>query len=289
MLFTVNLFYGIGFSVSKMVMPAFIRPFGFIVIRVAVCSLLFLLLQKIWINERMQRKDLPRLMLCGLFGVAINQLLFFKGLSMTLPINASLMMILTPLLVLFFAVAGGQERFTSVKISGVLLGASGAFILLAGKGFHFSSDTLTGDLLILLNATSYAIYLVIVRPLMKTYHPLSVITWVFMLGFIPVVFTGWEEFMQIDFASFTPGIWAAVLFVVMGTTFVAYLFNILALREVNSSVVGAYIYLQPLIAAAVATLLGVDQLTPQKALAGLFIFTGVYLVTFGLPTKYNNA
>lgn len=279
-LFIVNLFYGAGFIVSKMVMPQFIKPSGVILIRVSVTTALFFILHRFWINEKVERKDLGLLAACGLFGVVINQELFYWGLSISTPINASLIMIMTPVLVFVISFFLAHENVTWQKILGLLLGAAGALVIIGGKGFTFNSHTVLGDLLILMNATSFAIYLVMVRPLMKKYHPLTVIKWVFTFGLLPVLCLGINQFSQIEWSSFTPQIWLCVAFIVICVTFFAYLLNILALREVHSSVVGAYIYLQPVVATIISISLGKDHITTEKALSAVLIFTGVYFVSF---------
>ena len=284
-LFIVNLFYGMGFTVSKMVMPQFIKPFGFILIRVSLTTTLFFILHHFWIKEKVEKKDFLLLAACGLFGVVINQELFFLGLSITNPINASLIMIMTPVLVFVISFFLSHEVVTWQKILGLVLGSAGALVILGGKGFSFNSNTMWGDLCILLNATSFAVYLVIVRPLMKKYHPLTVIKWVFFFGLAPVFVFGLRQFGQIEWSSFTPTIWLCVAFVVICVTFFAYLLNILALREVHSSVVGAYIYLQPVVATIISISLGKDHITIEKIISAALIFSGVYLVSFAGAKK----
>lgn len=287
-LFVVNLFYGAGFTVSKIVMPEFIQPLGFIFIRVFVTTTLFFLLHFFWLKEKIEKRDWWLLALCGMFGVVINQEMFFLGLSITTPINASLIMIMTPILVFVISFFMAHEKATWQKILGLVAGCSGALLILAGKEFSFSGKTILGDLFILINATSYAVYLVIVRPLMKKYHPLTVIKWVFFLGLFPVTLFGWQQFSVIQWSAFTASIWLALAFVVICTTFLAYLLNILALREVHSSVVGAYIYLQPVLATLISVSLGKDALSAEKTIAALLIFVGVYLVSFAERIKIFN-
>ena len=129
---------------------------------------------------------MPRLILCALFGVVTNQLMFFKGLSITSPINASIIMISTPILVLVLSAILIGEKITINKVTGILLGAIGSFIILGGKDFSFDSSNLKGDIFVLINACSYALYLVTVKPLMAKYHPITVIKWIFLFGFFPV-------------------------------------------------------------------------------------------------------
>lgn len=281
LLLAVNLFYGVNFVVSKALMPDFLQPQAFILIRVSITVALFFLLDFFWINETPKWRDIPLLFVCAMFGVVINQEMFFAGLNLTTPVNGALIMIMTPILVMVVSFFLRYESPTWYKIGGILLGAFGAFLIISGRGLSFSSATMKGDLYILMNAASYAVYLVMVRPLMKKYHPMTVIKWVFLLGLLPVVFLGWEQFQTIQWQTFTPSIWLALAFVVLCVTFCAYLFNILALRDVDSSVVGAYIYLQPIFAAGLSAFYNYDTFDIMKLIAAGLIFSGVFLVAFG--------
>lgn len=280
LLFLVNLFYGANFIVSKQVMPAFILPQAFILIRVGLTVGLFLIVGAFWGRDKIEKKDFPLLILCSFFGVVINQELFFAGLNITTPINGALIMIMTPILVMLISFFSGHEKLTWQKVTGLILGTSGAFIIISGKGLNFSSKTAVGDLLILLNASSFAIYLVIVRPLMKKYHPMAIIKWVFLLGLPWVLIFGAKQFSRIQWQTFGTTEWLSVIFVVLFATFCAYLFNILALREVHSSVVGAYIYLQPILATLISIALNKDHFTTEKIISAALIFSGVYFVSF---------
>ena len=179
-LFIVQLMYGANYVIAKGLMPNIIGPNGFILVRVAGAVALFwgILAFK---NEKVALKDLGRLAICAVFGVALNQLMFFNGLMLTSPINASVMMTTTPILVLLFSVIILKEKIIPIQLVGVLIGAvaSVVFILL-NSGGGYASDT--GDIFILINATSYSFYLVLVKPLMKKYKPLTVISWVFTFG-----------------------------------------------------------------------------------------------------------
>ncbi len=261
-------------------MPNYIKPFGFIFCRVLGALLLFWLFRTFFKAEKIDRKDYLRLFVCGLFGVASNQLMFFYGLNLTSPINASIIMTCNPILVLIFASVLIKERITTQKILGIFLGLAGAVGLILNKNsVEVTDSNVVGDLFIFLNATSYAIYLVSVKPIMKKYHPLTVIRWVFLFGFLVVIPFGWNQFLEIEWNTFNIGVWGAFIFVVVGTTFLAYLFNMYGLKRLNPSTVSTYIYSQPLIASIVALLLQKDELNLIKIIAALFIFSGVYLVS----------
>jgi len=150
---------------------------------------------------------------------------------------------------------------------------------LVGKQLSFSSNTFLGDLMVWTNASSYGVYLVIVSPFMRKYHPITVIKWIFLFGTLMVLPFGFGEFMQIEWHTFPPNIIWATVFVVVGLSFFAYLFNTVALRYVSPSVVSTYIYLQPVIAAAFAIAWGKDELSWIKVVSALLICSGVYLVS----------
>lgn len=274
-----NIIYGLNYSIAKDVMPEYILPFGFIFCRVIGALFLFWLAHS-FIYEKVEKKDLFLLAICGFFGVAANQLMFFYGLNITTPINAGIIMTSNPILVLIASAIILKNRITKTKIAGILLGISGALLLLLFKtDFSFGSETLLGDLFIFLNALSYGVYLVLAVPLMKKYSPMTVIKWVFTFGFIFVLPFGWNQFTEIDWSSFNSSIWLKFSFVIVGTTFLAYLFNIYGLKKLNPSVVSTYIYLQPLLAALFAIWAGKDELDWIKVTAAILIFSGVYLVS----------
>ena len=203
-----NIIYGLNYSIAKEVMPEYIAPFGFIFCRVSGALVLFWLFNAFSKMERIKRNDFLRLALCGVFGVASNQLMFFYGLNLTTPINAAIIMTCNPILVLIISAAFIGERITPQKVGGIFLGICGAAGLILYKNqLSISSEGFIGDLFIFLNATSYAIYLVLVKPLMTRYKPITVIKWVFLFGFLIVIPFGFEEFSEINWSSFTTNTW----------------------------------------------------------------------------------
>ncbi len=285
-LLTVALIYGANYLIAKGLMPALIGPSGFIVLRATGAAALFWVVYAFRF-ERIRRDDLLRLALCGLFGVASNQLMFFNGLSLTSPVNASIIMTSNPILVLVVSSVLLKTAITARKLLGIGLGASGALTLLYLSAGSFSTHiSWQGDLLILGNAVSYGVYLVLVKPLMMKYRPTTVIAWVFLFGALYVLPFGWQQVQGVDLSQFSSANYASVAFVVIGTTFFAYLLNSFALTKVMPTVVSMYIYLQPLFAGLFAYVYarygGEDftgDLTVGRLLCAALIFTGVYLVS----------
>ena len=274
-----NLIYGVNYTIAKDIMPDFITPFALVFCRVIGALALFWIIH-LFNYEKVEKKDFLLLIACGIFGVFANQLMFLYGLDNTTPINAGIIMTSNPILVLIASAIILKNRITLTKIGGIALGIGGALLLLLfKKDFSFGSDTMKGDLFIFLNAVSYGIYLVIAVPLMKKYRPITVIKWIFTFGFIFVFPFGIEQFTEIEWNTFTSKIWLEVGFVIIATTFFAYLLNMYGLKKLNPSVVSTYIYLQPLLAAIFAIWAGKDSLDWIKIVAALFIFGGVYMVS----------
>jgi len=279
-LFFANLIYALTFTFAKDVMPDTIQPIGFILVRVTGAMILFQIIHRIWIREKVKREDYGILILCGLFGVAINMMLFFKGLNYTTPIHAAVTMTSAPIVVFILAIIFHGEKKLPLRILGVALGAVGAIVLAVyGRDLETGNPKLAlGNLLVFINACSYAIYLTIVKPLMSKYHFLTIMKWVFTVGFIVVLPFGFTDVQAVEWSEISTKIWGEIAFVVFGTSFLAYMFNIYALKRLRASTVGFYIYLQPVLATVVALMLGSDNLDPIKIIASSIIFIGVYLV-----------
>ncbi|WP_245558449.1 DMT family transporter [Fulvivirga imtechensis] len=275
----VTLLFGANYTVAKVAMPEYIEPFGFILLRISSVTLLFWLYGKTSASDPIKsRRDFGLLLLCALFGVAINQTLFFKGLSLTNPINGSVIMTTSPIMVMLVAYLLGKESITIKKVIGVLVGGTGAYLLLSKSGFSINNETFIGDLLILINGASYAVYLAIVKPLMAKYRAITVIKWIFLLGGIMTLPFGSAQLAQVEWSVLPPIVWFSIIFIVVAT-FLSYLLNVWALKFVNSSVVGSYIYLQPVFATFIAVTFRDDQLHLSTVVYSLIIMFGVYLVS----------
>jgi drug/metabolite transporter (DMT)-like permease len=279
-LFSANLIYAITFTVAKLVMPDYVPPIAFILLRVTGASLLFWTVHSLFVKEKVRKQDWKWLVLCGFFGVAFNQMLFFKGLNLTSPINAAVTMTSTPILVFLSAIYLRQERLNLRRGVGILLGAIGAISLISMSAVQVKAENPgLGNFFVFLNAASYSIYLVLAKPLMSRYNPITVIKWAFTFGFIFVLPFGLEGLLEVNWSSMKVEIIWAIVFVIICTSFLAYLFNILALKNLRASTVSFYIYLQPLLATIFALFIGSDSLDPIKVLSGMAIFVGVFLVS----------
>jgi len=277
-----NLFFAVNFSLVKYVSPSLVKPYALNILRVGVSLILFWLLWTMSdIKPHIKRKHWPRFLFCGLTGVAINQMFFIKGLTFTSAIHASLLMLLTPILITVFAFMALKEKVTFIKALGLALGIGGAVLLILSKEQSSkATNYLLGDLLIIINAISYTIYFIIVKPLMAEYPPLHVVRWVFTFGFFMILPFGWNEFFSIRWEQLEWSHYVSISFIVIFGTFLAYFFTIYGIQHLGAGITGSYIYTQPVFAAIIAILFFREHLTLPKLIAAIMIFLGVFMVSF---------
>ncbi len=282
-----TLIYGVTFTVAKEVMPMYIKPFGFILLRVGGATAVFWLLGLFVKAKSIEKSDFKRIVAAAFFGVAFNMLTFFKGLSYTTPINASVMMVSTPILVLIFASIILKEKLIKRKILGVVIGLIGAVILIvygSSDGVN-AKNMMLGNFLVFINAASYAMYLVIVKKLIEKYNPIVFVKWLYLFGLLFVIPFGISELSEVQWQLMPTSIYLKAGFVVLFTTCITYLFNLFALSKLKPTTVSVFIYLQPVIASIYALIVGSDSLNMVKISATLLIFLGVFLVTKQVATN----
>jgi drug/metabolite transporter (DMT)-like permease len=282
----VSIFYGMTFTIAKDVMPKHIGAYGFLIIRVGGATVLF------WLSwlfaripekvraEKIDRADFPRIIAAAFFGVTLNMLCFFKGLSLTSPISTSVLMVSTPMIVLVLSAIIMKERIQKRMFFGLVLGLIGTSVLiLYGKSIKSEPQASLGNLLVFANAISYGLYLVLVKKLMAKYNAFNFVKWVYLIGFVMIVPFGWNELSVVDWSIMPTDIYWKIGFVVVFSTFLTYLLNLLSMKELKPTTVAVFIYLQPFFATIFAIGLGKDELTFVKIISAVLIFTGVFLVT----------
>ena len=275
-----NLIYGANYSIAKFVMPQFVMPSAFIVLRVLSAIVLFWITSLFIPKQKIDKQDYKLFVLCALFGIAINQLLFFKGLSITSPIHASIMMLCSPIIIIVISTFLRSDNFTRQQFLGMFLSFVAAVFLVTSNQIASDKTASTfGDFCIFLNAISWGYYLVIVQRLMKKYHTITVMKWIFTIGLIFVFPFGYSDLKLVEWNLFTPKLWLAVLYVAVFVTYLAYIFNNYALKQLSPGIVGNYIYLQPILATLPALYFGTDSLNPFKIISAITIVVGVYLVS----------
>ncbi|MDA8807906.1 DMT family transporter [Flavobacteriaceae bacterium] len=280
--FGATLIYGLNHTVAKNVMPIYIGPYAFILLRVIGASLLFWTVSLFIKSERIDKKDWPRIVLCSFLGMVINMLAFFKGLELSTPVNSSVMITLSPIIVFIFSAILLKEKIESMKAFGIIFGFIGALILVlytAKTGVNAPNIPL-GNLLFIVNSFAYGLYLVLVKPLIAKYNIITLLKWLFLLGVIMNLPVTINQFSEVDWTNLP--IKEAIIpmiFVVVGTTFFTYLFNAYALTKLSASSVSSFIYLQPIVGIVFAISTKSDSLTLVSVVGMVLIFVGIYLVT----------
>ncbi len=276
-----SILFGVNYAVAKGLMPFFVTPRQLMIFRLAGTLVVLWPLYLLRGKQKVNPSDRLRMILSGLTGIAINQVMFFEGLSRTSPVDTSIIHTLSPMMVMLFAVLLIRERLTWRKIAGMMTGALGALWLVVLAGTSGKAEgNLTGNLLILLNITSYSLYLVVVKPLMARYSALTVMTHTFSWGSFFVIPYVIQDIPLLSFDHFTTNTWLSLFYVVFLTTLTAFSLTAWALRHVSATAAGYFIYLQPVIASLVAWIAYDEKLTLQKVGAAMLVFTGVFLVIY---------
>ena len=282
--------YGMNHTIAKVVMPHYIGPFGFIMLRVVGACILFWLISFFIPKETIERKDFLRIAFTALFGMCINMLMFFKGLQLSTPINSGVIVTLTPIIILILSAFFLKEKLTRFKFLGIVLGFIGALLLiLYGSSTKVinAPDISLGNTMLLINAVSFGAYLVMVKPLTKKYSTVTLMKWMFLLGVIYTFPFTITEFIEVSWETLPFEAISRIGFVVVGTTFLTYMFNVYALKTLPATTIGAFTYLQPIITIVYAVITGNDILDGVKILACLLVFLGVYLVSKKVKVTFN--
>jgi drug/metabolite transporter (DMT)-like permease len=279
--------YGLNHTIAKEVMPTYIQGFGFVQVRLLGAAILFWLVSLFIPQQKIDRADVPKMLLCALLGMVVNMLCFFKGIELSTPINSAVLITITPILVFVFSAILIKERLLLPRVVGVVLGFIGALVLIVfGNEIRQDAPNIPlGNALFVVNASSFGLYLVLVKSLSAKYTTVHLLKWLFLFGFIMALPISYPEFSQVNWTDLPyEAVWRFA-FVVIGTTFMTYLLNVYALKQLKASTVGVFTYLQPLIGIAYAIMVGADGLTAYKLGTGSVVLLGVYLVTKRYKSK----
>jgi drug/metabolite transporter (DMT)-like permease len=286
-LFGTHVIYAANNFIAKGIMPEKINPTPFVLLRVIGAGLIFWFI-KLFIKEKVERKDFFRLILCGLFGASCNQLFFFHGLSLTSPIDTSIIMTSAPAVVFIFSMIVLKERASKNKILGLSIGAAGAIGLVWYGQVAEGTSSFLGNLFVFMNVIFYSLYQVTVKPLMKKYHFITIISWVFLFGLLFLIPFGLNDVLYYtNYDLFNFNTYMVIAYVIVFTTFLTFLFNIYALRQVSPSVAGSYTYVQPAVSFTIVLILSLlfhndiynEDINIIKIISCFLVIIGVYLIS----------
>jgi len=279
--FIATTIYGFNHTIAKVIMPDYIGAFGLVQLRLIGAGFIFFILSFLVPKQKIDTADYLRLFFAALLGMCINMLMFLKGLELSTPINSGVIITLTPVMVLVLSYIFLKEKIGVSKLSGIVIGFAGALILIIyGKKAGINApNAVLGNIMFLINASAFAGYLVLSKPLTKKYHTLILMRWMFIIGLIlslPITHT---EFQAVNWTSLPfEALWR-MAFVIIGTTFLTYMLNMYALKILPATTIGAFIYLQPPITIIYAVATGNDSLDLVKVVAMVLVFSGVYFAT----------
>ncbi len=275
-----NLFFASNYSAIKyFIGHHFAGPFGLNLIRIGISLILFWILF-LFSSEKtyLKRGEIIQVILCAVAAIALNQMLFIKGLALTFSIHAALLTLMTPILITILASRILKEKLTREKIIGLFLGVSGAILLVAlREPGHPGENIPLGDLLVILSALAYTMYFILVKSLMNKYAAIKVMRLVFTFGFFMILPLSYKEFSEITWQLFGFKDWLLLFLITIPGTFLAYIFNAYGIQKLSASIAGAYIYSQPVFAIIIAMIFLKEQLSALKIVAALLIFSGVFL------------
>ncbi len=273
--------YGINHTVAKGVMPTHVKPFGFIFLRVGGAAMLFWLISFFGPTEKVEKRDWGRMLVCSILGMSVNMLSFFKGLQLSTPINSAVLITVSPIIVVALSALFLSERITLNKGLGIFLGFVGAvgLVLFGAEVRQDAPNIPLGNFLFIINAASYGSYLILVKKLIEKYHPFTMMKWLFTIAFVINLPITLPQVLEVQWSTMPLWAYGSVAFVVIGTTFLTYLFNIFALTQLKASSLSAFVYMQPLVGILFALFAGKDHLTLVKITAMAFVLVGVYLAS----------
>lgn len=277
-----NVIWGLTAPIGKTAMEGGVTALSLTTFRMVGAAVAFWLLSLFVRREAVRHEDMIKLFFAALFGVVLNQGTFIFGLSLTSPIDASIVTTMTPIVTMIVAALYLREPITGTKVLGIFVGAMGALLLILGSRSLSASGqggNLWGDLLCLTAQISFAVYLTVFRDLVTRYSPVTVMKWMFVYASMCYIPFTYRDVTALDWSSFSARTLWCVSFVVLGATFVAYLCVMVGQRRLRPTLVSMYNYVQPVVASTVTVVLGMDTFGVTKGAAVLLVFAGVWLVT----------
>ena len=273
--------FGFNHTIAKELMPEVLSPNALLYSRVLGAAICFWFVSLFTKREKVEIKDFKLIIICAIFGMGLNMITALNGLYNSTPINSSIITTLAPIFIFLISVILLKEKISKRKYAGVFIGFIGTLtlILLNEKSLENAPNINLGNFYLFINSISYALYFVLIKPLTEKYNMITIMKWLFLFSiFINMPF-GLVEFMQVEWVEIDNTSLIKIFYVVFCTTFLVYLLNLYALKNLKATTVGMFIYLQPVIGILFAIYRGADKLTIPDISSVLLVFAGVYLVS----------
>lgn len=279
-----NMAWGLMAPLSKSIMMfGSIGYLSLVSFRLGGAALSFWIASLFIKREKVPPFDLFLMFVASLFAIVFNQAIFITGVSMTSPINASIVTTFLPIIVMVISAFYLKEPITLKKLLGVIIGGAGAVLIIVSSTQLDAGDTssninLLGILLVFLAQTSYAIYFVFFKKFVEKYSPITLMKWMFLFASVVYLPFGQSEFLHIDYSSIPFSVYKNIAFVIFGSTFFTYLMVPIGQKNLRPTVASMYNNMQPIVATIAAAVMGVDTFGLLKGLAIALVFVGVFIV-----------
>lgn len=274
-----NIIFGLNTTISRSITPDFIDPYLLTFFRMGGAALLFWSVSLFTKKEKVPLKDIFLLFFASIFGLVLNQLPYIVGLSMTSPIDASLVVTMLPVVTMLLAALILKEPITWLKALGVVVGASGALILIFNKAMPDGSSNMAGNLVLLISISSFGLYLTLFKNLISKYSPITSMKWMFLFAAFLTLPVSWKALTHTDFSTFDASIYMRIVYVVAFATFFTYILLPIGQKTLRPTTLSIYNYLQPITATFAAVIVGMDRFSFDKIISAILVFAGVYIVT----------
>jgi drug/metabolite transporter (DMT)-like permease len=280
-IFAVNLIFGINTPITKSILNSSLQidALALTYLRFIGASIIFWLVSFIFKIPKASKKDIPFFLLASLFGVVLNQTSFVYGLSMTSPVDASIVVSLTPIVTMIFSAIFIKEPITLKKVVGVLIGCSGALILIMSSNSSSSNSSWVGNLICFVSCLSYGLYLTAFKPLIQRNHPITLMKWMFLFGTILSTPFTFSHLYSIEYSQITWEVTLKITYVILGATFLTYLLIPIGQTRIRPTTLSMYNYLQPIVTTILSVVMGLGIFGLKQSLATVLVFLGVYIVT----------
>lgn len=279
-MFSANMIFGLNIPVSRTLMPDILSPYALTFFRLIGGLLLFGIASLFVKKEHVPAKDILMLFFASLFALTLNQLPYYIGLSITSPIDASIVVTMLPLVTMILAAVILKEPITLLKAVGVLVGASGALLLvLSTPALHNGESNFWGNVIVFGAVSSFAVYLTVFKNLISRYSPVTVMKWMFLFGTLVCFPFCYKPMVETNFALLNARTYWGIGYVVIFATFFGYLLIPIGQKILRPTTLSMYNYVQPVVASMVAVAIGIDFFGVEKAMSAVLVFAGVYIVT----------
>jgi len=258
-----------------------ISPIALFSFRAIGASLLFWLISMFMPKEKIETRDLPKIVLASLLGLFVPQFTFLVACTCATAIDISIMSTFSPIFTMLIAAVAVKEPITFKKASGVAISFAGVLFLIFNTVVRHNgveSSSVWGIVLMLLNGLSFASYLGVFRPLISKYPVVTFMKWMFLSALLISLPFSFTDLLHTDYASIPGNVFAEIAFLIVFATFVAYFLIPVGQKNIRPTLVSMYSYLQPIVASVVAVIIGMDVLNWQKVIATVLVIAGVLIV-----------